>query len=104
MFVFTAFLISQERSEEKDGKITTETTKHEHHEEVDDDEQPDEEGRPASNTSSIHEVVKETRNNYTTSKDEDQVRLLNIWLFTHSKSKNKDWWGSFEWMSMHGFK
>ena len=64
----------QERSEEKDGKITTETTKHEHHEVVDDEELPDKDGEKHSDTSSIHEVVKETRNNYTTAKDDDQVR------------------------------
>ncbi|XP_057372001.1 putative uncharacterized protein DDB_G0291608 [Daphnia carinata] len=66
---------TEERSEEKDGRITTETKRHEHHEEIDDDEEPDDE-RPASDTSSIHELVKETRNNYTTIQDEDQVEYL----------------------------
>jgi hypothetical protein len=71
-FLIFEILFFQERSEEKDGRITTETKRHEHHEEIDDNEEP-EDDRPASDTSSIHEVVKETRNNYTTLQDEDQV-------------------------------
>lgn len=63
----------QERSEEKDGRVTTETKKHEHHEEVEDEEVPDDAGREPSDTSSVHEITKETRNHYTTVKDEDQV-------------------------------
>ena len=67
----------QERSEEKDGRITTETKKHEHHEEVEDEEVPDDEdeekARQPSDTSSVHEITKQTRNHYTTVKDEDQV-------------------------------
>jgi len=70
----------QERSEEKDGRITTETKRHEHHEEIDDNEEP-EDDRPASDTSSIHEVVKETRNNYTTLQDEDQVSFSTLFKF-----------------------
>lgn len=70
----------QERSEEKDGRITTETKRHEHHEEIDDNEEPEDE-RPASDTSSIHEVVKESRNNYTTHQDEDQVHSYLIGPF-----------------------
>jgi len=76
----------QERSEEKDGRITTETTKHEHHESVDDDEVPDDDfgdgtavdqvDGKRSDTSSIREIVKETRNHYSTIKDEDQVRNI----------------------------
>ncbi|KAI9561407.1 hypothetical protein GHT06_012364 [Daphnia sinensis] len=66
---------TEERSEEKDGRITTETKRHEHHEEIDDNEEPEDE-RPASDTSSIHEVVKESRNNYTTLQDEDQVEYV----------------------------
>lgn len=66
---------TEERSEEKDGRITTETKRHEHHEEIDDNEEPEDE-RPASDTSSIHEVVKESRNNYTTHQDEDQVEYV----------------------------
>ena len=69
------FEFPQERSEEKDGRITTETKRHEHHEEIDDNEEP-EDDRPASDTSSIHEVVKETRNNFTTLQDEDQVSFF----------------------------
>ncbi|XP_046460622.1 mucin-5AC-like [Daphnia pulex] len=68
---------TEERSEEKDGRITTETKRHEHHEEIDDNEEP-EDDRPASDTSSIHEVVKETRNNYTTLQDEDQVEYIAV--------------------------
>jgi hypothetical protein len=79
LFYFLIFeiLFFQERSEEKDGRITTETKRHEHHEEIDDNEEP-EDDRPASDTSSIHEVVKETRNNYTTLQDEDQVSFFSI--------------------------
>ena len=62
----------QEKSREKDGRVTTETTKHEHHEEIDDEEVPDD--GQHSDTSSIHEVTKETKKNYTHVKDEDEVR------------------------------
>ena len=65
----------QEKSEEKDGQITTETTRHSHHEEVDDEELPDEQGDP-SDTSSVHEITKQTDNNFTTIKDEHEVGIL----------------------------
>ena len=59
--------------EEKDGKVVTKITKNEHHEEVDTEEVPNDSDRSHS---SIHEVTKETKNNYSKRKHDEQVIIL----------------------------